>query len=315
MPFWSATSITATDSMSSCSIRRRGGRSPRCHQPGCLTGNWGSMEPHMHFVRCVLSDRLVHVSLYDVARQRIIHSAVFRLLLDSLVVGARMDVHRIADAVVRWVTGARGIAATRIAFVRDNRIHLIDSDGVNDTTLTTRGVALSPVWHPYGTALVYTRSRRCRDADRAARPPKWQDPHILADSTTDSTSHLYLRREGDSIIYATASKDGSQLAIVSATGKRTRAADSCGMRAPTCATLAEPTCSPDGRRVAFVASWPDVSAGIYHEDEWNRVAPFDSIHTRFTERTHRPRLVAERYSHRVSAAKPQIPGVGRAIAR
>ena len=52
-----------------------------------------------------------------------------------------------------YLTGERGVADTRIAFVRDygstREIHLIDYDGRNEQVLTQLGtILLSPVWAP-----------------------------------------------------------------------------------------------------------------------------------------------------------------------
>jgi TolB protein len=65
----------------------------------------------------------------------------------------RLGVHATADQIEEWVTGQRGIAATRVAFVRDGRVWVVDSDGANARAVMPRG--LSPSWHPSGRYLAY----------------------------------------------------------------------------------------------------------------------------------------------------------------
>jgi TolB protein len=73
----------------------------------------------------------------------------------------RMAVHRAADEVVRWATGERGVAATRIAFsmFRDGATELwaVDSDGENLRRLTNHGqIILSPSWFRDGSRIAYS---------------------------------------------------------------------------------------------------------------------------------------------------------------
>jgi tol-pal system beta propeller repeat protein TolB len=65
----------------------------------------------------------------------------------------RWAVHRLADDITRYLTGAPGCAATRIAFVRAGAagkdIFLIDWDGSGEARLTRwDSIAISPAWHP-----------------------------------------------------------------------------------------------------------------------------------------------------------------------
>ncbi len=72
----------------------------------------------------------------------------------------RMAVHIASDAVVRWITGEPGMAASRIAFAREGRakeLWVVDSDGENMQRLTRSGsIALSPQWSPDAGHIVYT---------------------------------------------------------------------------------------------------------------------------------------------------------------
>lgn len=73
----------------------------------------------------------------------------------------RWAVHAFADEIVLHLTGERGVAQTRIAYVRDygptREIHLIDYDGANDRQLTRLGtIVLSPAWSRGGDRLAFT---------------------------------------------------------------------------------------------------------------------------------------------------------------
>ena len=75
--------------------------------------------------------------------------------------GFRMAVHAVSDAIVEWITGEPGMAASRIAFSRrdqngNQELWLIDSDGENLERVTGYGsITMSPAWSPDGGALAY----------------------------------------------------------------------------------------------------------------------------------------------------------------
>ena len=54
----------------------------------------------------------------------------------------RMGLHHISDEVERWITGRPGIASTRIAYVHNGLIRVVDSDGFNEKPLTRRGFSM-----------------------------------------------------------------------------------------------------------------------------------------------------------------------------
>lgn len=75
----------------------------------------------------------------------------------------RLAVHSVSDAVVKWVTGGRGVAATRIIFrmrafgrTTGREIYIVDFDGENLRRLTwDDAIATSPVWSPDGKRIAY----------------------------------------------------------------------------------------------------------------------------------------------------------------
>ncbi len=76
----------------------------------------------------------------------------------------RSMVHRLADEVVFWLTGERGVASTRIAYGTKEKgateLYLMDYDGHNPILATGNGsINLSPRFSPDGKLLAYTSYR------------------------------------------------------------------------------------------------------------------------------------------------------------
>ena len=97
----------------------------------------------------------LHVAVHDVAQQKVAR------VKDFIVDGApnsrewRMSVHNVSDELEAWITGAHGIAATRVAYVqglRNGRMYVIDSDGAFPTPVGDDSGVMSPSWHPKASA-------------------------------------------------------------------------------------------------------------------------------------------------------------------
>jgi len=102
----------------------------------------------------------VHVALHDVAKGQVVNVGDFALPSAGYSREWRMAVHRTSDEIARWMTGQRGIAATRIAYIRGTgkaaAIRIVDSDGAGEITVPTDENGISPAWHPSGTMLAYS---------------------------------------------------------------------------------------------------------------------------------------------------------------
>ena len=99
----------------------------------------------------------LHVSMHDVAKGQVV--GVFEMALPSTGLSRdwRLAVHRVSDEIERWVTGQRGIAATRIAYLRAKSIRMVDSDGANGDHGTDGTGRVSPgLERRRGTMLAYT---------------------------------------------------------------------------------------------------------------------------------------------------------------
>jgi TolB protein len=98
----------------------------------------------------------VRVAVHDVAAGGILNARDFALPYTGLSETWRMALHGVSDEIERWITGTRGAAQTRVAFVRGGRVYVIDSDGHGERAVSEQGMALSPAWHPSGRWIAYS---------------------------------------------------------------------------------------------------------------------------------------------------------------
>lgn len=188
----------------------------------------------------------LHVAVHDVARQQVLAVRDFSLLGAPQSASWRLAVHAASDEVEQWLTGVRGIAATRLLFVRDSRVWVVDSDGENARAVTDRG-ALSPAWHPSGNGLVYgTLSDRgdqrimARDLDGA--------PRVLASAPVTNMSPT-VSPDGQTVVFAHGEENGVDLYAVPYGGGSPRR-----LTVGRGSLNLSPTFSADGRRIAFTSS-------------------------------------------------------------
>jgi TolB protein len=96
--------------------------------------------------------------LYDVVSGKRIFGRAFT---DYNMDEYRVLAHRISDEIVRYVTGERGIAATKISFISNRtgnkEVFIMDADGANQRQLTNdRSLGCTPCWGAKATELYYT---------------------------------------------------------------------------------------------------------------------------------------------------------------
>ncbi|MEO7360406.1 MAG: hypothetical protein ABI120_08750 [Gemmatimonadaceae bacterium] len=193
----------------------------------------------------VLPSGTLHVELHDVSKQLLMQKQDFLLPGIPGNKDWRMAVHGASDQIEQWITGQRGIAQSRIAYVRDNRIWMVDSDGANAGPVNSRGVF--PKWTPNGRAIVYNLV----EADF--------QPIMLMDVATGAQKTLTNLRasdagdvapvvtsDGRTVIFGRNSSSGTDLFSVPLAGGPTQRLTNTRGK-----SSGSPTVSPDGLRMAF----------------------------------------------------------------
>lgn len=107
-------------------------------------------------------------------REAILEGRLFDVATGNMVFGKRyvgepklyrLMIHRFADDIMFNLTGEKGVAQTRIAFVSgvnrtSKEIFVMDYDGANPSALTgNQSINLSPRWSPDGRLIAYTSYR------------------------------------------------------------------------------------------------------------------------------------------------------------
>lgn len=192
------------------------------------------------------------VRLHDLALERVRQEAT--VMLDPSGVGeSRMAVHRVADDILKWVTGLQGVAATRVLFLNngDKRIYRVDSDGYGVSPVTPANVtAISPAWSPDGTRFAYTQLGG--EGPGAIILQSLATGTRLTVPTTNSGQNITptFSPDGRRLIFSRMSEQAANLYTVNV-------ADMCCAERLTAGRFAEnlsPAYSPDGRRVVFVST-------------------------------------------------------------
>ncbi len=197
-------------------------------------------------------DSGVVVTLYDVQGE-VVRRELRIPNLNPDARGFRLRVHRIADEIVRAVTGVPGVAATQILFINAGRIYRVDFDGHTIEGLSTPGInAMSPTWAPDGRHAVFTEfldngqgSLYLLDLATGRRqviPPTVGFLNYAPEFSPDGTTLAFTRSDGEGTdIYTYNLADGCCLQRLTVGGFSDNLS---------------PTYSPDGRRIAYVSTRP-----------------------------------------------------------
>jgi tol-pal system beta propeller repeat protein TolB len=171
---------------------------------------------------------------------------------DSVMRERRFAVHGVSDEIERWLTGTRGIASTKIAFVEGKTLKIVDSDGANERTLPTVGAALSPSWHPSGRWIVYVDAddRGTRIAQIDLRTMR---PQLLSASNRGLNITPVYTKDGKNIVWAAGGDSPAELFLASMSGDDSVAVPFVGRSG---FETTSPTFSPDGKQVAFMSPRP-----------------------------------------------------------
>jgi TolB protein len=190
----------------------------------------------------------VHVALHDVAKGSVINVADFPLAETTYSREWRHAVHGIADSIEAWITLRRGIAQTRIAFIRLNVVHVIDFDGEQEQPIPAPAPALSPAWHPNGRMLAYNtfgpESRIILHDVQAKRVVR----NFGAQRNVTNLTPTFTP-DGRSVVYSISTENGADLYQLSLDGEAFPRRVTVGRGSENVG----PSFSPDGNRVAFTS--------------------------------------------------------------
>lgn len=189
----------------------------------------------------------LHVVLHDVGRAQVSSVEDFRVPKPDLSREWRHAVHGVADAVEEWISGQRGIAQTRIAFIRGNAVFFVDSDGEMEQALPMRGAALSPSWHPNGSLVAYnTFGPESRIILHDLRTGRVRD--LGATRNTTNITPVFTP-DGKSLAYSVSTENGADLYVMTLDGEAFPRRVTVGRGS----INQQPSFSPDGNRIAFMS--------------------------------------------------------------
>ncbi len=171
----------------------------------------------------------------------------------------RMAVHGISDAIVEWVTGQPGAAASRVVFAMPpfgnadaKELYVVDSDGENLRRVTwAEDLAISPAWSPGADRIAYTSY-------------KSGAPKIYELDLADDSERLLVTAGGADAqqFFPAYHPDGSVIAFTSMQSRSSgiylyNVRDECCMDRSTDGGAyndVQPTFSPDGNSIAFLSN-------------------------------------------------------------
>jgi TolB protein len=200
-------------------------------------------------VQAVVSGAGVRVTLHDVAAKRVAETEDFAIPGAAPSREWRHGVHGVSDVLEEWITGVRGIAQTRVAYIRGAELRVVDSDGAVDVRIPVNSRVLSPAWHPSGEQLAYNtfglRSEVILHDAGSGRP------RVISATRGGVNQTPAFSPDGRTLVYAHAyeSGEGSDLFVVGMDGSPARR-----ITVARGTINVSPTFSPDGRRLAFTSS-------------------------------------------------------------
>lgn len=198
-------------------------------------------------VQATVTPAGLHVALHDVTKAAVAKVHDFPITASAPGREWRRQIHGIADEVEEWITGRRGIAQTRIAFIRGGQIRFVDIDGQYETALPGNAGAMSPSWHPNGGVIAYsTFGEGSRIVLYDLRTGRVRD--FGAQRNTTNLTPVFTP-DGRSVVYSLSSENGADLYLVPLDGQAFPRRITVGRGSQNVG----PSFSPDGNSLAFTS--------------------------------------------------------------
>jgi len=162
----------------------------------------------------------------------------------------RFLAHQVADEIVYYLIGERGIATSKIAYISERggtkEVAVIDYDGINPVQLTfSNSLNLSPRWSPTGDRIAFT-SYIMQNPDLLILPLKNRQAYRLSNRPGLNTAPSWAP-DGKKIALTLTKDDNSELyAIEVKDGKLHRLTNHPAIDS-------SPSWSPDGREIVFTS--------------------------------------------------------------
>lgn len=197
-------------------------------------------------------------------RDTVVRDSLLPILLKSDSIGRfrgtrayRLAVHTMSDQIEDWLTGTRGISATRIAYVAGKNLHVVDSDGAMDEIIRTPGAAMSPAWHPEGKSIVYSDFTDGGTQIGEIDLPS-ESVRLLAATARGLNITPVYSRDGRSIIYGTGGERPADLVMYEIGSTLPPRPLTNGQFENT-----SPSFNPDGTKMVFMSPRPALTPQIY----------------------------------------------------
>ncbi|HLA41349.1 MAG TPA: hypothetical protein VJ417_15210, partial [Candidatus Glassbacteria bacterium] len=209
------------------------------------------------------AEYLVAGSFFDSERGMSAEIRVYDLSLEDLVFiknyavaspQMRRSAHKISDDVVLNVTGERGVASTRVAFIRDvakqvSEVFICDYDGYGVQRVTNeKTISKLPSWNPNGTRIQFTSFGNLPT-----------DPDLYSLDLTTSTVSLLYAAQGVDMAASWCERNGFLAFSSGVSGNQEIYFLRPGETTPNRLTFSyamdiEPTWSPGGDEIAFTST-------------------------------------------------------------
>jgi TolB protein len=162
----------------------------------------------------------------------------------------RMSVHRLADDLVQAALGQPGIAATRVLFVRNGKVYVIDQDGANSRLVSSSDrQAMSPGWATDGRRFAYMEFGDGKGQLFLQDIATSRRTAVAATGQTLDFTPAF-SPDGKTLAFSRALEEGTDIYTVNLR-------DNCCLQRLTVGRFSDnlsPTYSPDGQRIAFVST-------------------------------------------------------------